>query len=183
MSVSDTPSPAATAREDDPLVARAQLHASLNSAELERLFPRRTEFELVSSDQTPEYLRYPDVLDGYRVHFCTSLCFKSLVRLHTETFNVWSHLGGAVGFLAFFVWAYRTYLQFYGFFHALLITLYALCCVWLFLCSATFHLFACHSPYAAHCTGLLDYRCVARYHHPQTNLLLSQRYRHHHSRI
>lgn len=58
---------------------------------------------LYSYDDIPEYYKGNKyVLRGYRVYYTTSMCIKSLFRLHNETFNIWTHLLGGVLFL---VWA------------------------------------------------------------------------------
>ncbi|EKG04227.1 hypothetical protein TCSYLVIO_004718 [Trypanosoma cruzi] len=56
---------------------------------------------LYTIDQVPEHLcdnRY--ILTGYRVGYTARMCISSIIALHNETFNIWTHL---VGFLAFLV--------------------------------------------------------------------------------
>ncbi|OQS03287.1 adiponectin receptor protein [Thraustotheca clavata] len=46
----------------------------------------------------------PFIRSGYRLHYHSPLhCLKSLFQLHNETWNVWSHLVGAMLFGAFFI--------------------------------------------------------------------------------
>ncbi len=45
-------------------------------------------YRLCNVEDTPEYLRSPFILTGYRVHFPPYLCLRSLVRLHNETVMV-----------------------------------------------------------------------------------------------
>lgn len=67
------------------------------------LEPRRekTRYKLSRVNETPAWQRRPYILNGYRVHFSYTLCVQSLIRLHNETGNVWTHL------LGFFLFAYR----------------------------------------------------------------------------
>ena len=51
----------------------------------------------------------PYILTGYRINFTTPIrAIKSILMLHNESFNVWSHLVGTIGFLLmlFYVLAY-----------------------------------------------------------------------------
>jgi hypothetical protein len=42
------------------------------------------------------------IMTGYRVGFKDNwLCFKSLIKIHNETGNVWTHLLGAFAFIWF----------------------------------------------------------------------------------
>ena len=118
----------------------------------------RHEFHLSSQDETPEYLRTPDVLTGYRVHFSVALCLRSIFRLHNETSNIHTHLLGALGVVA--AWLY---LQLSGLAHLdsvaplVVIALYCLAVTWLLLCSSVFHTCNCASPSAYLFCARLDY--------------------------
>ncbi|KEG11738.1 adiponectin receptor protein 1 [Trypanosoma grayi] len=56
-------------------------------------------------DQVPEHLRENSyIFSGYRMGYTTSKCFRSILALHNETFNIWTHLVGAAAFiLAIFI--------------------------------------------------------------------------------
>ena len=60
--------------------------------------------------EAPVYMRYnPYILTGYRINFTTPLkAIKTILMLHNESFNVWSHIIGALYFLImfFYVLAY-----------------------------------------------------------------------------
>lgn len=118
----------------------------------------------------PQYLKAQFILSHYRVHFSFRTCLESLVRLHNESFNIWTHLLGSFGFLGVYAWVYNEFLSRLAWFHTVLLTVYMLSVSWLLLCSSSFHCFACHSPFAAHCTALLDYSGIGshkalRMHH------------------
>ena len=59
------------------------------------------EKRLLNIDQCPEYFkdnRY--ILSGYRPPFLrVNDCLKSMFSIHNDTFNIWSHLSGAILFL------------------------------------------------------------------------------------
>ena len=115
-------------------------------------------WQLSSIEDTPKYLHFQDILSGYRVHFTLRLCFVSLFRVHNELLNVYTHLLGALAFIALYIWTYVEYLSVLNNrIHVVIITLYTVAVVWLLFCSASFHLFNCQSPSAYACTARLDY--------------------------
>jgi adiponectin receptor len=60
----------------------------------------KEQFVLVEEAATPRFLKAPFILTGYRVHFSLRLCLRSLFHVHNETGNVWTHLLGAIAFVA-----------------------------------------------------------------------------------
>lgn len=70
-----------------------------------------TEKKIVTFNEIPERLkRNPYVLSGYRINMDFNECINSLFSLHNETWNIWSHLFGALLFLFFsFYTAYIFY--------------------------------------------------------------------------
>lgn len=66
--------------------------------------PRRCRSKIVLFDasDTPEYLRYPDILSAYRpphMNIRTAL-WTGVASWHNETLNVWTHLIGCFWFIA-----------------------------------------------------------------------------------
>lgn len=145
--MSSLPPPAAPG-ESSPLLEDTSNHdlGTLNSTYIMDLYPPKDTYELSPVEAVPEYMRCAYILTGYRVHFSVRLCLYSLVRLHTETFNIWTHLCGALAFVGVYLWVYIQHLQYVSWLHAVLITIYMCAVTWLLLCSASFHCFGCHSP-------------------------------------
>ena len=56
--------------------------------------------------EAPVYMRFnPYILTGYRINFTTPLrAAKSILMIHNESCNVWSHLIGALYFLFMLVY-------------------------------------------------------------------------------
>eukprot|EP01128_Nolandella_sp_AFSM9_P004686 TRINITY_DN2141_c0_g1_i1.p1 TRINITY_DN2141_c0_g1~~TRINITY_DN2141_c0_g1_i1.p1 ORF type:complete len:282 (+),score=40.11 TRINITY_DN2141_c0_g1_i1:34-879(+) len=52
-------------------------------------------------ENAPEWLRVPYIHKGYRINHHVPSCVDSLVEVHNETFNIWSHLIAGVVFLAY----------------------------------------------------------------------------------
>jgi adiponectin receptor len=63
---------------------------------------RCTTYKTVGFEEAPAYQQdNPFIRTGYRVDFAYSTCLVSLLKLHNQTCNVWSHLLGVPIFLAF----------------------------------------------------------------------------------
>ena len=99
-------------------------------------------------------------------------CFKSMFRMHTETWNIWTHFLGFVFFLALClgIYVYGDYITFLFEdieVHQLPVTEQAmLFCFFLaamvcLSCSTMFHLFSNHSQGVAHLFSRLDYSGIA----------------------
>ncbi len=133
--------------------------ALVNSASLSDLeIVEKRQWELSSIEETPAYLRSPDILSGYRVHFCLRLCLVSLVRLHNEWSNIHTHLFGCFAFVGTYVFLYVRFLSaMQSWAHFVIISLYVLAVSWLLFCSSVFHCFGCRSPASYACVARLDY--------------------------
>lgn len=59
--------------------------------------------KLATYAEAPAYMRYPNVLGGYRASGTFRSCLRSLFGLHTETFNAWTMLAGGAA-LNLMVW-------------------------------------------------------------------------------
>ena len=73
---------------------------SIQVAAQPSLPPQNLGFTLLSHTEVPEYLKEKFIYTGYRVNFTMRLCLHSLFRLHNETFNIWTHVIGAVLFIS-----------------------------------------------------------------------------------
>jgi len=107
----------------------------------------------------PNWLRDNDfLLKGHRPPLpSVKECFKSIFRVHTETGNIWTHLVGAVAFIAIAVYFLtrpnvevqaQEKLVFGTFFSGAIICL---------VCSTLFHIFYCHSPSVSKLFNKIDY--------------------------
>ncbi|KAK3090514.1 hypothetical protein FSP39_012414 [Pinctada imbricata] len=102
--------------------------------------------------EIPDFLQgNPYVIKGYRVSLPFSLCLKSLFLWNNETINIWSHL---IGFMIFgFLMVYANLILLPASVSSItdhvIVTLGLLCYQFCMLCSAGFHMFACHSERAS----------------------------------
>lgn len=87
-----------------------------------------------------------------------SACLKSIFRLHTETGNIWTHLLGAVLFLALFVYMFITFSDYKTATDRLILGIYFCGIILCLFFSAIFHTFSCHySPKVTKVFSKLDY--------------------------
>ena len=96
----------------------------------------------------PSYLQHNRYIHtGYRVFLSYRLCLRSLLVLHNESVNVWSHLLGGLLFACFALYDLTYLIPTLGSdLLDRLIYLAFICCVEVcMLCSAFYHLFNCHS--------------------------------------
>jgi adiponectin receptor len=96
----------------------------------------------------PNWLRDNDfLLKGHRPPLpSVKACFKSIFRIHTETGNIWTHLIGAISFvaIAIYFWTRPTIeVQFQEKFIFGAFFIGAIVCL---VCSTLFHTFYCYSP-------------------------------------
>jgi hypothetical protein len=57
-------------------------------------------WKVIHFSHLPQWLQDNDFLHfGHRPPLPTSECFKSIIRIHTETGNIWTHLLGVMAFL------------------------------------------------------------------------------------
>jgi len=112
---------------------------------------------LLKIDEVPEYLRSnPYIRTGYRSPQKYSECLKSVLSLHNETLNIWTHL---VGFLVFFTvllwdwWSPPSNVTWPDLVVILtIITCYQACMI----LSVVFHTFTSHSKEASETCLLMD---------------------------
>eukprot|EP00092_Neocalanus_flemingeri_P000826 GFUD01000879.1.p1 GENE.GFUD01000879.1~~GFUD01000879.1.p1 ORF type:complete len:306 (-),score=77.57 GFUD01000879.1:100-1017(-) len=105
---------------------------------------------LLKFDEAPEYLKTnPYIRTGYRSPQSWSQCLRSVLSLHNETLNIWTHLLGFFFFLTLLVWDWcappsRVTWQDFAVILTI-ITLYQVCMIM----SAVFHTFTSHSEEAS----------------------------------
>jgi len=112
---------------------------------------------LLKFDEAPEYQKTnPYIRTGYRSPQKYSQCLRSVLSLHNETLNIWTHL---LGFIIFFTillwdfWAPPSKVTWQDFAVILtIITCYQLCMIM----SAVFHTFTSHSQEASEFCLLMD---------------------------
>jgi len=110
--------------------------------------------------EAPEFLRVPFIHTGYRVGYDLYECFSSLIQIHNETVNIWSHLIGTfilVGLLFHVVDRFSKY----GFVHTFVPCIYLFCAAYGLFASCVFHWFNCiNSTYHVH-LRTLDFGGIA----------------------
>jgi len=112
---------------------------------------------LLKYDEAPEYQKTnPYIRTGYRSPQNWSQCLRSVLSLHNETLNIWTHLLGFLFFLTILLWDWFappsrvTWQDF-----AVILTIiscYQLCMIM----SAVFHTFTSHSQEASEFCLLMD---------------------------
>ena len=132
-------------------------------------------WKIIPFDSLPHWLKDNEFLQSnYRPPmYSIKGCMKSMFRLHTETWNIWTHLVGFVffTFLTFGVYIFRDYitqlfednvtiseLPWEEQFMLLLFFLGAITCLF---CSTAFHTLSNHSEYVYKVTSKLDYSGIA----------------------
>ena len=149
------------------LSPNSALPPSSSSSSLSSLIAARSPaFTLHDWDSTPEFLRTPYILTSYRVLFPFPLATRSLLLLHNETFNIWTHLLGAAYLLYLLlltqawtlpqaagggvatVWDHSLFFIFH--FSAFLC----------FSCSAAYHWYGCMSVQAHSCLYIGDMSAI-----------------------
>ncbi|KAH9577953.1 AdipoR/hemolysin-III-related [Trypanosoma melophagium] len=94
----------------------------------------------------PNYLKgNPYIITGYRAHYTTYMCIRSLFMLHNETINVWTHVAGFILFLVLSLILFTSALLFTGYFtHYIVYGIFSFGCVLCMACSSIYHLFLSH---------------------------------------
>lgn len=107
-----------------------------------QVIERILDYKLFTYNEVPSFLQEnPFITSGYRRFFSIKLSLYSLLRIHNETGNIYTHLGACFYFLYFFYTLYTSTWDQYTF--ALLI--FYIGCSFCFLLSSTFHTFNNHS--------------------------------------
>lgn len=117
------------------------------------------DYRLLEFHEVPAFLQDNCfVLSGYRCFFSTKVCLYSLLRIHNETGNVYTHLIACLIFLAMTVGLYQS--DEFTAIEIAVLSVYYGACIFCFTASTCFHLFNCHSQDA--CKSLLkcDYSGV-----------------------
>ncbi|RHW69928.1 hemolysin-III related [Trypanosoma brucei equiperdum] len=74
--------------------------SSMRAIEAPVPYNSNPDLPLYTVDQVPPHLAENLYIhSGYRMNYSTGMCFRSVLALHNETFNVWTHLIGFVIFL------------------------------------------------------------------------------------
>jgi len=98
--------------------------------------------KITSFSQTPQFLRVPFILSGYRVDYRLWDCIYSLLDIHNETVNIWSHLLGSV-ILVGLIHQVIYYIGYLGVLDIFMVCSYLFCCAYGLSASAIFHCFNC----------------------------------------
>jgi len=112
---------------------------------------------LLKYDEAPEYLKTnPYIRTGYRASQSWSQCLLSVLTLHNETLNIWTHLLGFLFFVTILLWdwfALPSKVTWQDFAVILtIITCYQLCMIM----SVVFHTFTSHSQEASEFCLMMD---------------------------
>eukprot|EP00128_Syssomonas_multiformis_P006271 Colp12_sorted_trinity150504_noHs@18781 len=118
---------------------------------------------LVSYHDLPEWYQDNDFIHHhYRPELnCVKACTKSLLCLHTETINIWTHLLGAIGAIGLLVYAFQVRLHSYPWQDQLVFAVYIFSGMLCWLFSAIFHTFIPHSQRVFKIVSRLDYTGIS----------------------
>jgi len=122
------------------------------------------QFELNCFEETPTYLTYPFILNGYRNNFSIKLCVKSIFKFHNETGNIWTHLLAFLSFIGLFIYTFGYILrpddpfQDKMFFFVFLVGV-----LFNFATSAGYHTFHCHSLTTCLFVAKLDFAGISNH--------------------
>ncbi|KAH7952683.1 hypothetical protein HPB49_000411 [Dermacentor silvarum] len=125
-----------------------QIQCSLGRYTLSQAQRReRTRLRLVSHSELPEWLQNNEYLVKYHRPplYCWRACARSIFSLHTESGNIWTHLLGALGFLALGVHFFRSEALILDWAGCLAFGIYFAGAALCLTLSTTYHTFNCHS--------------------------------------
>jgi len=116
--------------------------------------------------EAPPFMKIPFILSGYRIGYNLTKCARSLLSVHNETMNIWTHLLPTFWFLFLAFLCMRLYVNgtsLGGNFDNLnLVELaYIACAISTTGISSTFHLFNCISSDVHKCLRTLDFVCIS----------------------
>jgi len=125
----------------------------LDSLSSHNIFP-----DQLKIDEAPSYQRSnPYIHTGYRANQTWAQCCRSVLQFHNETLNIWTHLLGAIAFLALLLWDWNTSSGRDFVIILTVVGLYQAC----MLLSAFFHTFNSHSQEASEFCLMLDLGGIA----------------------
>lgn len=150
------------------MLTKAQYHHDQQSSEHESLqscMACDQQYKLKHRSHTPEFLRRPFILTGYRVYLSYANCLKSFFHLHNESVNVWTHAIGVVYIIYRYIacilmWQLLTSNQVQAsdkssvynnnssttpYLDLGIFSLFYLAALTMLTCSSTYHLCCCHS--------------------------------------
>ena len=125
------------------------------------------QWKSVSFEALPEWLKDNEYLrHGYRPPLpSVRACLKSMFRLHTETWNIWTHLLGMLLFLVValcvYVFQMSEVISSVPWYEQVIIGTFFLGAVVCLTCSFLYHTLSCHSPKLSHIFSKLDYTGIA----------------------
>ncbi|KAL7748479.1 minc metabolism membrane protein [Sorochytrium milnesiophthora] len=122
---------------------------TLRSAFKRALFALSSPLKLYKYHEIPEHLQDNEFIYGhYRAHYSYADCAKSMVHMHNETFNIWTHLIGSFVFVGLLIKIFSSALEFppsATTADKVVVGIYHLTAVICLFCSGVFHTFHCHS--------------------------------------
>jgi len=126
------------------------------------LFSRPPQARLVSLDQAEPYNRgNPFILTGYRLRYDLKLTLRSLLFLHNEWANVWTHLSALFGFFFLMLYTYSAWLADGTLVEKAMFLVWVLSAQTLFFSSTFFHLTECMGPHVWLIGVRLDYTSIS----------------------
>lgn len=118
-------------------------HSTQNKNQHHERITSIAEYKLVPFREAPAFLQANKyILHGYRVHFSFKMCLYSLIRLHNESGNIYSHGFAILYFLYQFILILKSEFDLE---HKIPLSIYCIGCMICFLGSTLFHLFNSHS--------------------------------------
>ncbi|KAK3341878.1 mPR-like GPCR protein [Lasiosphaeria hispida] len=120
--------------------------------------------KLLSNRQVPSWCSEPLIYTGYRpINYSVKFCLRSLIYLHNETANIFSHLIPAfvaLVLISLVPWYFNSHFPNAVWQDRLVFQMYLATCALCFAISALYHLFLCHSERYRHLWVRYDYAAI-----------------------
>uniref|UniRef100_A0A0N4ZBY6 ADIPOR-like receptor IZH2 n=1 Tax=Parastrongyloides trichosuri TaxID=131310 RepID=A0A0N4ZBY6_PARTI len=120
-------------------------------------------WKTIDYDSLPSWYKDNEFLrTGYRPPlYSYKECFKSILSMHTETGNIWSHLFGCFLFLVLFITYHYSYNEVHGFEDKVVISLFYFSAIFCFGASTLYHTMIPHSHDTMTAFCKIDYAGIA----------------------
>nr|AUS83921.1 adiponectin [Eisenia fetida] len=114
-------------------------------------------WDLISIQKLPDFLNDNEyLLNNHRPELNSAVeCLKSVFKLHTETWNIWTHAVGSIGSLILSVYYLRYVAEDWQ--HRLSFSIFFFGAVFCMGASAIYHAFICHSERVCKFLAKIDY--------------------------
>ncbi|RMZ85728.1 hypothetical protein DV737_g531, partial [Chaetothyriales sp. CBS 132003] len=141
---------------------KSTLNSVINQHRRSFSIPRQESTRLLTWELLPEwYQDAPLIRSGYRsIYHSSSACFKSMLAIHNETVNIWTHLVPAFGFtfgIFLLQFAIHLYYPEASMIDRVVFAVNIFCAIVTLTLSSLYHTLMCHSEWVSNLWLRLDY--------------------------